>query len=190
MQTPGITPLALSPDRPPCAGFFLRIDCSRSGNAPPTVFAHATAPPARAMPWCPKVRQSSPGNSLFTRLFPMTKRVRLRLKAFYVQRFRCYYCGLPMWEFQQREFIQPAAGLPADVLPHLQCTAEHLQARKDGGRDIPHNVVAACAWCNRHRHEGRADEAPSPSKYRGEVRRAMAAGHGHPALPWVGELTA
>ncbi|WP_369751531.1 HNH endonuclease [Acidovorax sp. CF316] len=71
--------------------------------------------------------------------------------------------------------------VPPEHVDHLQCTAEHLQDRQHGGADTARNVVAACAWCNRRRHEGRTQSAPSPKRYRNEVLLAMAAGTWHPA---------
>lgn len=90
---------------------------------------------------------------------------RSRQRAFTRQSGRCYYCDLPMW-------AAPPAGLKL-----LKCTAEHLLARCEGGRDDLGNIVAACLYCNRTRH--RMENPPSPSEYRLEVQRRMAQGHWH-----------
>jgi hypothetical protein len=63
----------------------------------------------------------------------------------------------------------------------LRCTAEHLLARCDGGRDIPSNVVAACHFCNHTRHIRK--RPPEPERYRAEITKRMARHGWHPA--WV-----
>ncbi|NNC52061.1 MAG: hypothetical protein HKO08_03355 [Erythrobacter sp.] len=50
----------------------------------------------------------------------------------------------------------------------FRATAEHLLARSEGGADCPGNVVAACWYCNSHRH--RARSPLSPEKYAEKVR--------------------
>lgn len=66
---------------------------------------------------------------------------RFRMAAFVRQQGRCYYCDAPMW-------IASSCGSR-----HLQCTAEHLVARCDGGHNRAENIVAACAYCNHTRHK-------------------------------------
>ena len=94
---------------------------------------------------------------------------KLRLIAFQNQHGRCCYCNMPMW------VISPAE-LP--LRPRLaalfRCTAEHLVARQDGGRDEPNNIAAACWLCNQRRH--RRKRAPPPDAYRALVSRRMAQG--------------
>ncbi|WP_370315223.1 HNH endonuclease signature motif containing protein [Roseivivax marinus] len=59
--------------------------------------------------------------------------------------------------------------------PHLlRCTAEHLQARSDGGKDTFDNIVAACWFCNTRRHNQKVPL--EPEAYRQHVRRRMSAG--------------
>lgn len=94
----------------------------------------------------------------------------LRAQAFQVQHGRCYYCSQPMWQRSPTE-----VSLPAKLGRWYQCTAEHLLARQDGGRDTSDNVVAACLLCNLRRHK-RAAPAPSPEAYRALVQRRIAAG--------------
>jgi hypothetical protein len=73
-------------------------------------------------------------------------------------------------------------GLPQRISRWLQCTAEHLQARRDGGADSPNNIVAACHCCNLRRHRGRKI-APTPKAYQSTVRKRVARGRWH--LPQV-----
>ena len=70
-----------------------------------------------------------------------------RLAAFTRQKGRCYYCDLPMWLPQSKEFAVKFKRSER-YSPRLQCTAEHLKARQDGGTDSRENIVAACAICN------------------------------------------
>ncbi|BEP50504.1 HNH endonuclease [Variovorax sp. V116] len=67
----------------------------------------------------------------------------------------CYYC------------LQPMRG---DV------TAEHLQARRDGGKDTRENIVAAHRLCNSRRHQLFPIEAPEPAAYANLIALARVAG--------------
>lgn len=87
---------------------------------------------------------------------------RSRLHAFNRQGGRCYYCNLPMW-------LDGQAGPP-----QLRCTAEHLTAQCEGGKDGQSNIVAACWHCNRTRHKRR--RPPEPDAYRDEVQRRVQRG--------------
>lgn len=109
----------------------------------------------------------------------------LRYKAFHLQQCCCYYCDLPMWESTHRTLLRDALALPDAPLDFLRCTAEHLVARCDGGKDVPGNIVAACDWCNKKRHAHRPHCAPTAQAYRAEVQRQMARGLWHPAARWV-----
>ena len=104
----------------------------------------------------------------------------LRRRAFEQQRGFCHYCGLPMWQVDEASFAAQY-GLSARLARLLRCTAEHLVARCDGGRDERSNIVAACHWCNARRHLGRCKTAPSAEAYRLRVARRAAAGRWHPA---------
>ena len=82
---------------------------------------------------------------------------------------RCFYCQLPMWVAQKDSEVS------AKIAPwQLQCTAEHLIARCDGGSNDPDNIVAACRFCNMTRH--RSKRPKSPKSYLAFVRRRMVAG--------------
>jgi hypothetical protein len=98
----------------------------------------------------------------------------LRAFAFKNQHGRCYYCRQPMWQKSPSEI-----GLSLRHGRHFQCTAEHLQALQDGGRDTAGNIVAACWFCNSRRHR-RGDPAPSPQAYKALVQQRMAAGRWRP----------
>ncbi|WP_296280672.1 HNH endonuclease signature motif containing protein [Pseudoxanthomonas sp.] len=82
-----------------------------------------------------------------------------------------------MWQGSPTEL-----GLPSKLGRWYQCTAEHLIARQDGGKNTPVNVVAACRLCNLRRHQ-RPTPAPSPETYKALVQRRMAAGRWHLKLP-------
>jgi hypothetical protein len=79
------------------------------------------------------------------------KVLRLRARAFVRQGFRCFYCGLPMWNSHVGDFTR-VYGVTLDQAKTQQCTAEHLLARGNGGQDTEDNVVAACRHCNEVRH--------------------------------------
>ncbi|WP_082551015.1 HNH endonuclease [Pseudorhodoferax sp. Leaf265] len=106
----------------------------------------------------------------------------LRLQAFQRQNGRCFYCSVSMW-------LQPPSELVATPstsagLHRLRCTAEHLIARSDGGRNIADNIVAACACCNSTRHKKK--RPPSPAAYRQQVARWVLCRAWHHA--WVYDL--
>lgn len=68
------------------------------------------------------------------------------------QDWRCYYCDFPMWSEDPVKFGREHR-IALRHVPRFQCTAEHILPRSDGGTDDPNNIVAACAFCNRTRHE-------------------------------------
>lgn len=94
---------------------------------------------------------------------------RSRQLAFDRQGGRCYYCGVSM--------APPGSAGPRS----LQCTAEHLLPRNEGGGDDPANIVAACAHCNQTRHKRRVP--PLPEVYREAIRKRLDRGGWHPR--WV-----
>ena len=97
----------------------------------------------------------------------------IRTLAAQQQHFRCFYCNLPMWEASPKEFAS-AYQLTLSQAKLLQCTAEHLNARCDGGKDSSDNIVAACKYCNHSRHK--SPKPLDPEKYRKHVRRRMSHG--------------
>ena len=96
----------------------------------------------------------------------------LRTQAFHAQHGRCTYCGAPMWLESPTE-LQPL-GLRVKTATLLRCTAEHLIARQDGGKNVEGNVAAACWSCNSRRHNRKSP--PPPDAYRAYVKRRMAKG--------------
>jgi 5-methylcytosine-specific restriction endonuclease McrA len=101
----------------------------------------------------------------------------LRVYAFHAQAGLCFYCGLPMWLSSPDEL-----GLRPRSSRAYQCTAEHLQARQDGGKDVADNVVAAHTRCNQGRHK-RPGSAPSPDAFRALVQRRIEGGKWWSSLP-------
>jgi len=70
-------------------------------------------------------------------------------------------------------------GISAGLAKRFQCTAEHLHARCDGGKDVSSNIVAACQFCNAARH--RAKRPPDALTHASVVRSRLAKGRWHPA---------
>lgn len=98
---------------------------------------------------------------------------RHRQNAFERQHHRCHYCGVLMWSGPHDQL--PGLGRPR----RLQCTAEHLHARCDGGDHSSVNIVAACRHCNQTRH--RRQHPPTPERYAALVQQRVRAGRWHPA---------
>lgn len=99
-----------------------------------------------------------------------------RHKAFIRQSHRCCYCGCLMWESDPEAFRQ-RHGLTQAEANLLRCTAEHLQARQDGGKDSAANIAAACLRCNQTRH--RARFPLDPDRYGQRVRERVRKGGWH-----------
>ena len=102
-----------------------------------------------------------------------------RNTAFQRQNGHCCYCGFKMWQKSPAEFAK-AHGISAAQARHFQCTAEHLQARQDGGTDRLGNIAAACLRCNNLRH-ARA-KPPQPPEYQELVQKRLSKGKWH-SLP-------
>jgi hypothetical protein len=96
------------------------------------------------------------------------------------QKGLCYYCDVPMWLEELSDYCR-VFGLSANRAGCFRCTAEHLRARSDGGRDTIGNVVAACRFCNLTRH--RALRPLAASAYRDLVRRQLNKGRWHGFVP-------
>lgn len=120
----------------------------------------------------------------------MTRNRRKILKhreaAFHRQGGRCYYCGLPMWLNDVENYRAQYNATPR-AASLFRCTAEHLVARRDAGEDDADNIVAACLFCNRHRHA--RPEPLEPQSYKAHVHRRVASGrwHGPEVLAKVGQ---
>lgn len=101
----------------------------------------------------------------------------LRIQAARRQEWRCHYCQVPMWDASPEEFIARYQ-IPPGLAPRFQCTAEHVEARCDGGKDVAPNIVAACHFCNATRH--RAKNPADAVTYASRVRSRLANGKWHP----------
>lgn len=101
---------------------------------------------------------------------------RNRFSSFLSQEGRCIYCGVLMWLDDVKSF---AASRPISLRTAraLQCTAEHLVPKCDGGGDGAANIVAACRRCNQGRH--RRAVVPEPARYRLAVQRRVGRGRWH-----------
>ncbi len=106
----------------------------------------------------------------------------LRRQAFQRQQGRCFYCSVSMWLTSPSEL--PGAASDSRSYARLRCTAEHLVARSEGGRNCGGNVVAACAHCNGTRR--RRKTPPPPTAYRDDVLARVQRGAWH--HPWVHQL--
>jgi hypothetical protein len=116
-----------------------------------------------------------------------SKLQKLRRQAFRDQQGRCVYCSQPLWEEDIDHFVN-THGIRKSVSKHLQCTAEHLIARKDRGLDVRGNIAAACLWCNQERHRRRPGDSPAHETYGAWVRARVAQGKWHPAAASVAAL--
>ncbi|WP_260178528.1 HNH endonuclease [Paraburkholderia tropica] len=85
-----------------------------------------------------------------------------------------------MWLGSPEPFIDRYNISRAQAL-QLQCTAEHLCARSDGGTDSQQNIVAACCFCNSGRHAKKV--ARDPDEHKRHIQRSMARGKWHGS--WV-----
>ncbi len=91
----------------------------------------------------------------------MTKPIkRFRTAAFARQSGRCYYCEEIIWRDDCPAFAADHR-LTHRQARQRQCTAEHLVARYDGGRDTRANIAAACRECNATRHRRKVPLPPA-----------------------------
>lgn len=95
---------------------------------------------------------------------------RLRHRAFIAQSGCCIYCDRHMWEKNPEAFARTYR-LSVRQAQAFQCTAEHLQAKQDGGKDSDRNIVAACRYCNQHRHLRK--QPPDPLAHRERVQKLL-----------------
>ena len=87
-----------------------------------------------------------------------------RLKAFILQQGRCIYCELPMWVHDPEGFAEKYK-VTIKQAQSFRCTAEHLKAKQDGGKDTAMNIAAACHYCNQKRHQRKPPKDPFSYKY-------------------------
>ena len=88
----------------------------------------------------------------------------------------CTYCEQPMWRRDPAAFAAHH-GLTLRQALLLQATAEHLLPAGEGGKDVHENIVAACFYCNRKRHQAR--NILSPLAHMKKVRRQLRRGRWH-----------
>lgn len=102
--------------------------------------------------------------------------IKSRTKAFNLQEGRCIYCELPMWLDSPEAFtIKYKITLKAAKI--FKCTAEHLKAKQDGGKDTASNIVAACIYCNQKRHQRKSPK--DPISYKHYVTKRLSKGKWH-----------
>lgn len=89
----------------------------------------------------------------------------------------CYYCGQPTW-LENPELFASQYKLTRKSAELLRCTAEHLKAKSDGGSNSSKNIVAACKYCNQHRHNRRLGGL-SVNDYLMLVRKRVSRGRWH-----------
>ena len=106
----------------------------------------------------------------------LKKLSKIRKAAASFQNGRCFYCCQPMWERDVGAFAR-RHGLTIKFARRFMATAEHLCARQDGGSDAMENIVAACRFCNDHRHRAKRPLAPEP--YALKVRSRLKRGRWH-----------
>lgn len=75
------------------------------------------------------------------------------------------------------EFIE-RYGISSGLAKRLRCTVEHVEARCDGGKDVAHNIAAACLFCNATRHK--AKHPVAAAKHALKVRSRLAEGRWNP----------
>ena len=129
------------------------VDNERAGRTtPPALCLHSQWLQVPERP-----ASQATGFSLAPKDAVMPNLKRLRAHAFSNQGGLCYYCNAPMWESSPAEL--PDLGR-TPFARALRCTAEHLQAREDGGRNTRNNIVPACWHCNSLRHRRKRPLAP------------------------------
>ena len=115
---------------------------------------------------------------------PMTHKTTLRERAFSVQGHLCFYCRHPMWR-RGMEALAVEHGISPDHARMFFVTAEHLIARENRGRTNASNIVAACHYCNKGRHDAHNrhalfdGSAPDFETYATFVLLSVAAGLWH-----------
>lgn len=99
-----------------------------------------------------------------------------RIKAYHSQQGLCFYCHQPMWLSDPKAYADQF-GLRLSQAHLMRCTGEHLIAHSEGGPASGRNIVAACWFCNSHRHRRKS---PLPtSRYKEFVSRRLGKGGWH-----------
>lgn len=105
---------------------------------------------------------------------------KFRKFAFTQQNGKCCYCGFSMWQDSAESFAKKH-GITIKQARHFQCTAEHLEARQDGGKDVVGNIAAACIRCNQLRHK--RPKPMAPEQYQKHVVNRVSKGAWHNVRP-------
>ena len=106
----------------------------------------------------------------------LKKLAKIRLTACRNQGSKCFYCHQPMWDRDVGAFAKKHS-LSIKQARRFMVTAEHLCARSAGGSDVAGNIVAACLFCNIHRH--RAKHPLCPASFSRRVRKRLEQGKWH-----------
>ena len=109
----------------------------------------------------------------------------LRDSSLQRQRGRCFHYGVFLAPAKLEAFAKRFKLSPDQIRP-LQCTAKHLKARKDGGKDEPENIVAARRKCNEDRHAHGNDF--SPDKHKAQIAKQIAQHKWHKAYVFERDL--
>lgn len=112
--------------------------------------------------------------------------IKSRTKAFNLQQGRCIYCELPMWLDDPQAFAKKYK-ITTKQAKIFQCTAEHLNAKQDGGKDHENNIVAACHFCNQKRHKCKTPK--DPISYKHYVSRRVGKGKWNTVLITRGHIS-
>lgn len=88
-----------------------------------------------------------------------SKLSKARNKAYRQQHGLCVYCEKPMWLDDPEAYANKYL-ITLRQAKIFRCTAEHLVARQDGGKDNLVNIAAACLFCNRLRHNRKTPLEP------------------------------
>lgn len=100
-----------------------------------------------------------------------------RKSAFEAQGGHCYYCKCAMWRGHEGRDFRQRHSLTRKQARALLCTAEHLLARCDGGKNHAGNIVAACRRCNAGRHQQK--KVLEPSAFVDYVEQRVVLGEWH-----------
>lgn len=90
-----------------------------------------------------------------------SKVVQYREQAFVRQSGRCFYCRCEMWRGDGSASFRERYSLTSGQARALRCTAEHIVAKCDGGKDNAENIAAACERCNFGRHARKKPKTPA-----------------------------
>lgn len=99
-----------------------------------------------------------------------------RLKAYIQQAGLCIYCEQPMWLTDIDTFAKTYQ-ISINQAQCFKCTAEHLEAKQDGGTNTENNIAAACNYCNQKRHKRKTPL--DPIAYKKHVLKRLAKGLWH-----------